>query len=137
MKNRSSWAIRMLVCGILCFGTLPLWAQGENPPASTKESGATSGHGMTLVEQNYREAVEQQIRALHEERWQAALKHDPGFFEADLASQYFGFGADGRLRTKSETIENFKTGALTYEAIDERDVKVDRYGDAAIVSSTA
>jgi hypothetical protein len=27
------------------------WSQGGNPPASTKESGATSGHGMTAVEQ--------------------------------------------------------------------------------------
>jgi hypothetical protein len=30
---------------------LPAWSQGENPPASTKESRATSGHGMTPVEQ--------------------------------------------------------------------------------------
>jgi quercetin dioxygenase-like cupin family protein len=27
------------------------WSQGGNPPASTKESGDTSGHGMTAVEQ--------------------------------------------------------------------------------------
>ncbi len=46
--------------GNLIFGALvavsllaaPLaFAQGGNPPASTKESGATSGHGMTAVEQ--------------------------------------------------------------------------------------
>jgi 2-iminobutanoate/2-iminopropanoate deaminase len=28
-----------------------MFGQGANPPASTKESGATSGHGMTAVEQ--------------------------------------------------------------------------------------
>jgi Tfp pilus assembly protein PilE len=122
---------------MLVLGTLTAWGQGENPPASTKESGATSGHGMTIVEQTYKGAVEEQIRALHEERLQAALKDDAGFFEKQLANEYFGVGADGRLRTKAETIEGFKSGAIKYEAIDERNVKVDTYGDAAIVNSTA
>ncbi|MGB9234827.1 MAG: nuclear transport factor 2 family protein [Terriglobales bacterium] len=137
MKGLGSWTIRIVVLGILCFGALPAWSQGENPPASTKESGATSGHGMTLVEQGYKQAVEDQIRTLHEERWQAALKNDVDFFEKALAQQYFGIGADGRSRTKAETIESFKSGAVKYETIDERDVTVDAYGNAAIVSSTA
>ncbi|MFZ3266378.1 MAG: nuclear transport factor 2 family protein [Terriglobales bacterium] len=137
MKRLGQWTIRVVVFGILLLGTLPAWGQGENPPASTAESGATSGHGMTLVEQTYQEAVEEQIRTLHEERWQAALKDDGGFFERELANQYFGVGADGRLRTKAETIKDFKTGAIRYEAIEERDVRVDTYGDSAIVSSTA
>jgi hypothetical protein len=137
MKRLGQGTIRLVVSGILLLGTLPAWGQGENPPASTKESGATSGHGMTIVEQNYREAVAEQIRSLHEERWQAALKDDGGFFEKELAKQYFGVGADGRLRTKAETIKDFKSGGIRYETVDERDVKVDTYGDAAIVNSTA
>ena len=32
------------------------WGQGGNPPASTKESGKTSGHGMTAAEQTGRPA---------------------------------------------------------------------------------
>ena len=138
MKTLGCWTIRILACGVLLLGTPPAWGQGENPPADTTESGATSGHGMTLVEQNYKAAVEEQIEALHHERWQAALQDDAGFFERQLADQYFGVGADGRLRTKAETVQNFKTGDIKYEAIDERDVKVDTYGhDAAIVNSTA
>jgi hypothetical protein len=36
----------------VCLLVVPLaWSQGGNPPTSTKESGATSGHGMTAVEQ--------------------------------------------------------------------------------------
>ncbi len=136
MKILGCWTIRILACGLLFLGTIPAWGQGENPPASTSESGATSGHGMTLVEQNYKGAVEEQIEALHRERWQAALHDDAGFFEKQLADQYFGVGADGRLRTKAETVENFKSGAIKYEAIDEHDVKVDTYGDAAIMNST-
>jgi hypothetical protein len=137
MKILGCWTIRILACGLLFVGTLPAWGQGENPPASTTESGATSGHGMTLVEQTYKATVEEQIEALHKERWQAALNDDAGFFESQLADQYFGVGADGRLRTKAETVENFKSGVIKYEAIDERDVKVNTYGgDAAIVNST-
>ncbi|MFZ1917198.1 MAG: nuclear transport factor 2 family protein [Terriglobales bacterium] len=138
MKIRGCRTIHILACGLLFLGTLPAWGQGENPPASTTESGATSGHGMTLVEQNYKGAVEDQIEALHGDRWQAALHDDSGFFERQLADQYFGVGADGRLRTKAETVESFKSGVIKYEAIDERDVKVNTYGgDAAIVNSTA
>ena len=137
MKRLGQWTIRVVVSGILLLGTYPAWGQGENPPASTEESGATSGHGMTLVEQTYREAVGEQIKSLHQERWQAALKDDGGFFERELANQYFGVGADGRVRTRAETIKGFKSGDIRYEAIDERDVKVDTYGDAAIVNSTA
>ena len=37
--------------------TAPLaFGQGGNPPASTKESGATSGHGQTAVEQTDKDA---------------------------------------------------------------------------------
>ena len=137
MKRLSRWTMRTLVVGMVVLGTLPAWGQGENPPDFAEESGATSDHGMTAVDQTYKEAVEQQIRSLHDQRRQAALKDDAGFFEKQLANQYLGVGADGRLRTKAETIQNFKSGAIKYEAIDERDVTVSTYGDAAIVNSTA
>jgi ketosteroid isomerase-like protein len=137
MNSLGRWAIRILVSGTLFLGTLPVWGQGGNPPASTKESGATSGHGMTAVEQTYKGAAEQQIRDLHEQGRRAALKDDAAFFEKLLANQYFGIGGDGRLLTKAEAIEEFKSGGVKYESIDERDVKVDAYGDAAILNSTA
>jgi hypothetical protein len=38
---------------ILGVGLLPAWGQGGNPPASTKASGETSGHGYTGVEQTF------------------------------------------------------------------------------------
>jgi cytochrome oxidase Cu insertion factor (SCO1/SenC/PrrC family) len=45
MKNLRLFALVLLT--ISSFA----WGQGGNPPASTKESGETSGHGMTAVEQ--------------------------------------------------------------------------------------
>lgn len=137
MKALRCWTICMSALGILFLGTLPAWGQGENPPASTEESGATSGHGMTMVEQTYKHALQEQIENLHNQRWQAALRHDADFFERELANQYFGVGADGRLRTKAQTIAGFMTGDIKYEAVNERDVTVETYGDAGIVNSAA
>lgn len=122
---------------ILGVGLLPAWGQGENPPASTKAVGQTSGHGVTLVEQSTPENVDQQIRALHDQGRQAALKGDAGFFEKHLAAGYFGIGGDGKLRTKAESVQDFKSGDIKYESIDERDVKVNTYGNTAVVNSMA
>jgi len=47
----------VFVLAAICFLAAPLaLGQGGNPPASTKESGATSGHGMTAVEQTPQQA---------------------------------------------------------------------------------
>jgi hypothetical protein len=81
--------------------------------------------------------VEQQIRTLHDRGRHAALKGDAGFFEKHLAAGYFGIGGDGKLRTKAESIQDFKSGDIKYESIDERDVKVNTYGNTAVVNSMA
>ncbi len=47
-------SVKLIAFGLLAMSLLvvPLaWSQGGNPPASTKESGATTGKGMTAVEQ--------------------------------------------------------------------------------------
>ncbi len=126
--------IATLVLGV---GSLLAWGQGENPPADTKEVGQTSGHGVTLVELSGQRNVEQQIRTLHDQGRQAALKGDAGFFEKYLAAGYFGIGGDGKLRTKAESVQDFKSGDIKYESIDERDVKVNTYGNTAVVNSLA
>jgi len=136
MKTTARWTMLALL-GALIFGAafLPAWAQGGNPPASTKESEATSGHGFTGVEQTAN--VEQDIRTLHDQGRQAALSGDTDFFEKHLTSKYLGIGGDGRLRTKPETIQEFKSGAVKYQSIDEHDVQVNMYGNAAVVDSRA
>jgi len=122
---------------ILGVGSLPAWGQGENPPADTREVGQTSGHGVTLVELRSQKDAEQQIRTLHDQGRQAALKGDASFFEQHLAANYFGIGGDGRLRTKAESVQDLKSGGIRYESIDERGVTVNTYGDTAVVNSMA
>jgi hypothetical protein len=48
MNRFERFAISILM---LCAWSLAAWAQGANPPASTKASGQTSGQGQTAVEQ--------------------------------------------------------------------------------------
>lgn len=126
----------VLVAGCLLFVPLAR-GQGGNPPASTKESGQTSGRGYTAVEQTFKENVEQQVKTLQEQGRQAALKGDTSFLEKYLADDYVGIGGNGQFRTKAEAIESYKSGALKYEAIDVRNQKIRTYGDTAIVNSEA
>jgi uncharacterized protein (TIGR02246 family) len=138
MKRLGALTISIFfAASILGFGSLSAWGQGGNPPASTKESGQTSGRGYTAVEQTFNENVEQQIKALHDQSRQAALKGDASFFENHMAPDYFGIGGDGRMRTKAEAIQDLKSGSIHYASIDERDVKVNAYPNTAIVNSLA
>jgi hypothetical protein len=59
MKRLEHWAISTLAAVVLALSlwALPSWGQGANPPASTKESGKTSGKGQTAVEQAAKEAT--------------------------------------------------------------------------------
>lgn len=138
MKRLGALTICIVIGAVaLGVGSLPAWGQGENPPASTKAVGQTSGHGVTLAELGAQGNAEQEIRTLHDQGRQAALKGDAGFLEEHLAASYFGIGGDGRLRSKAESLQNVKSGGIKYESIDERDVKVNTYGNTAIVNSVA
>jgi hypothetical protein len=138
MKKLGALTISIFfAASVLGAGSLSAWGQGGNPPASTKESGQISGRGYTGVEQTFNGNVEQQIRTLHDQGRQAALKGDAGFFEEHLGPDYFGIGGDGRMRTKAESIQDLKSGNIHYTSIDERDVKVNAYPNTAIVNSMA
>lgn len=82
-------------------------------------------------------SVEQQIKALHEQGRQAALKGDASFSEKYLTDDYVAIGGDGSMMTKDQIIQMLKSGAIKYEAIDEREVKVRVYGGTAIVNGLA
>lgn len=63
MRSLSRWVISILGSAVLVLGmwTLPALGQGGNPPASTKESGQTSGKGQTAVEQKANTGMEKTI----------------------------------------------------------------------------
>jgi uncharacterized protein (TIGR02246 family) len=140
--------LNLIILALVAFYLLatPLTlGQGGNPPASTKESGATSGRGMTAVEQTGKGGdgnAEQQITALSDQYVQAYLKGDTSFFEKYDADDATIIHSAGRLITKAEEIENFKSGdfksgALKLESIDVRERKIRAYGDTVVVTGLA
>jgi hypothetical protein len=90
MKTLGGLTIAIGMAILALAASLSAWGQGGNPPANTKESKQTSGHGL-----------------------------------------------DGPLRTKADVLQDFKSGGIKYESIDERDVKINTYGDTAILNSIA
>ena len=94
---------------------------------------------MTAVEQSGKGGgnAEEQIKALHEQGRQAALKGDSSFAEKYLADDYIGVGGDGQMRTKADVMQMFKSASLKYESINQRVLKIRTYGDTAVVNTEA
>jgi hypothetical protein len=76
---------------------------------------------------------EQQVTALTDQLIKAFLKGDNAFFDKNSTDDYTAIHSDGRLTTKAEELDAFKSGALKYEAIDLRERKVRVYGNTALV----
>jgi ketosteroid isomerase-like protein len=79
--------------------------------------------------------VEQQIKALHAQLMEATLKQDPGFLEKYLADDYMAIRNDGKVTTKVQEIENYKSGVTKYESIEIREATVRIHGKTAIYNS--
>src|ERR1039457_1997477 len=128
--------IILTVVAIPLLLVLPAWSQGGNPPASTKESGATSGHGMTPVEQSGKSSggnVEQQNAAMSVEVAQAFGKADIGWLEKHFADEFTAIHSNGTLASKAQEIDNVKTGNLKWATVDVHDQKINVIGDTAVV----
>ena len=131
MRNAKIIALALVAISLL---VVPLaWSQGGNPPASTKESGKTSGHGMTAVEQTASADAEQQIAALSDQVAQAYSKADTGFMEKYFADEFTAIHSDGKLSTKAQEIDNLKSSTLKWESVDVHESKIRAYGDTAVV----
>jgi uncharacterized protein (TIGR02246 family) len=109
MKNVKPIALALVT---ICLLVVPLaWSQGGN--------------------------AEQQIKTLQTQLVQAVQKGDTSFLEKYYARDCYIIHGDGKLTTKGEEIENFKSGALKYESVDVRDQKIRIYGDTAVVNTLA
>jgi len=85
----------------------------------------------------FKENPEEQIKKLQEQGRQAALKGDSAFVEKHFADDYVGVGGNGQMRTKAEVVQMYKSGAIKYESIDERSVKIRTYWDTTVVNTEA
>jgi ketosteroid isomerase-like protein len=122
-------SMRIIAPALVALVASLAWAQGGNPPASTKESGATSGHG---EQTGKRGSVEQQITALSDQAVLAYLEADTSFIEKYYADDATVMHSDGKLSTKAQEIENLRSGALKYASIDVQERKIRIYGDTVV-----
>lgn len=80
------------------------------------------------------ENVEQILSRMEHDWVDATLKKDVAFVEGLLADGYVGIGADGRAVTRSEALEDFRTGAFSADSMRIYGLKVRIFGETAIVT---
>jgi len=79
-------------------------------------------------------AAQQAVEKVDDEIFDAARKGDAAVFEKILADNYIRIGGDGRMSTKAETVDLYKSGRLKWDTIDLKNRKVRMFGNTAIVT---
>jgi uncharacterized protein (TIGR02246 family) len=79
-------------------------------------------------------SVEHEIRRLEALSREATLKNDAEVLNQLLADNWMNTNAGGTVTTKAQLIEILKTNAFKFISIENDDVKVRVYGDAAVVT---
>ena len=107
-------SVKLIVLGLLSMAAPLAWGQGGNPPASTKESGQTSGRGETAVEQTAKgstpdkkvssQQVQQALIALDKQWGEAGSKGDTASLNKILADDFLAVGPKGEELGKHEQI---------------------------------
>ncbi len=81
--------------------------------------------------------VRQEVKALQAELVQAILKGDTSVMEKYYSDDYIAIHGDGKVTTKAEEIDNFKSGTTKYESIIIREAKMRVYGNTVVVNALA
>jgi hypothetical protein len=83
---------------------------------------------------------EQQIRAISLEMTDAFLKggaEGAAVLDKIYAEDYTGIRGDGRVLTKTQEIEAYKSGAIKYQTNETKESKIHVYGTSAVSTSLA
>jgi uncharacterized protein (TIGR02246 family) len=78
------------------------------------------------------DSVKQEVKALSDQAVQAYLKGNSSFFEKYYADDGLIIHSDGKLVSKAQELENFKSGNLKYDSIDVRETNIRVYGNVAV-----
>jgi hypothetical protein len=107
-------SVKLIFLVLLSVAAPLAWSQGGNPPASTKESGQTSGRGYTAVEQTaerstpekkvHSQQVQQALITLDKQWGEAGSKGDTATLNKILSDNYLGVGAKGEGLGKQEQV---------------------------------
>lgn len=83
------------------------------------------------------QSVEQEVRALEEQRRQALLRSDSAALDRLIADSYLATLGDGQVVRKAEALAVNRAGARQVESWEETDLVIRVYGDTAVVTGLA
>ena len=90
---------------------------------------------VSMIAQSKKTAVndEAALKAI-EEKWEvASVKGDVAALGAILADTFISISADGHMQTKAEMLAAIKSGEVKFEKSDVDELKVQVYGNAAVL----
>lgn len=79
-------------------------------------------------------SVQQQVKMLNDQMIEASLKGDTTVLEKCYADDCLIIHGDGKVSTKAQEIEDFKSGAVKYDSLDVREHKIFTYGDTGVAN---
>ncbi len=85
------------------------------------------------IENDQKPNDEQQILALHEAGDRALMNADLAMLARIFADDYVQYNEAGRVVTKQDVLDNFRTGAIRYPSIVSTGRKIRVFGDTAVV----
>jgi ketosteroid isomerase-like protein len=111
------------------FLLLTVLSIGLSVPARAQ---ATGGAPAASLSQDT--SAQQTIRQFERARREAMLRGDAQALSRLLADDYIGTGARGKVRSKTEVVADYNSGAVKFASITEDGVVVRQYGSAAVVT---
>jgi uncharacterized protein (TIGR02246 family) len=134
MKTNSKLSIPFLI--IVLAICVPIWSQTGMQQPSTGTSQSQTGMQQPSTSQAGGSG-EQEVRALEEQAVQAAQKNDPSFLEQHATDDYVGITGMGDMVTKSQAVQDMRSGKMRYQSIQPRNMNVRVFGNTAIVNGEA
>jgi uncharacterized protein (TIGR02246 family) len=92
---------------------------------------------MLSLSASAQESTEQHILKLEDQWTEALVKADTAFLDRLYTDDIVYTHTNGSVNTKTQFLDSIKAGKAKYIAVERSDVKVQAYGDTAIVTARA
>ena len=79
-------------------------------------------------------SVQQQVKMLNDQMIEASLKGNTSVLEKYYADDCLVIHGDGKVSTKAQEMEDFKSGAVKYDSLDVREQKILTYRDTGVAN---
>jgi len=80
--------------------------------------------------------AEQQVRTVASENMQAVLEADIAPLDRNWAAEFTAIQPNGTVMGKAELLEQFKSGKIKYDSLEESDARIRIYRNTAVMTST-